>query len=53
MSALGHKQTYAAQKVMSALRRKHISDALHQIIWTNQGHFAGFIWYSIFSKDRS
>jgi hypothetical protein len=30
-----------------------ISDVLHQVIWTNQGYFAGFIWYSIFSKDRS
>jgi hypothetical protein len=58
MSALGQKQTCAPQKAMSALppiatAKADISDVLHQMIWTNQGHFAGFIWYSIFSKDRS
>jgi len=59
MSALGQKPTFAAHKPMSALSPKADIDAVSakgafdQMMWTNQGHFAGFISYSILSKDRS
>ena len=58
MSALGHLRTLQCNRRAALPPKADIGavsakGAFDQMMWTNQGHFAGFISYSILSKDRS